>query len=232
MEKVSRQSRKISGSGLSSRTSPDSRIPRNHCRKSNLLRAIGKVSADQLLSANNGTPRVRNSASRSTVPAIGPASISSYRSNQASISAAWPGCSNFREAQASANDRPASCCKFQDGVQTFARKCSIAASSPWKSLRYKWRGFQSISTPPRSNTATKRSAIVVVPIESKLLTVALLSRSFSARARTFLSPALPAPDSVRDSESPVLHSKHADSAAPRSSCISLQEYGSRMPPKG
>src|ERR1017187_337960 len=34
------------------------------------------------------------------------------------------------------------------GVQTVARKCSIAFSSPSKSLRYKGHGFQSISTPP------------------------------------------------------------------------------------
>ena len=62
-------------------------------------------------------------------------------------------------AQSSANERPASCCSFQDCVHTVARNSSIASVSPSKSLRYKYRGFQSIRTPPRSNTAMEHSAM-------------------------------------------------------------------------
>src|SRR5258708_31452398 len=66
---------------------------------------------------------------------------------------------SFSEEQASANGRPASCCSFQDCVHTVARNSSIASVSPSKSLRYKYRGFQSIRTPPRSNTAMEHSAM-------------------------------------------------------------------------
>ena len=38
----------------------------------------------------------------------------------------------------------------------------MAASSPAKSFRYRWRGFQSMRTPPRSNTTTLGCAWGVV----------------------------------------------------------------------
>src|SRR5882672_5648978 len=146
-------------SGFNSFTSPESIVPRNHFKNANRFSAAGKVSADQLLSAYKGTLREFSSARISTVPAIGPASISSYRPNQASINSAACGCTCFSAAQASANGRPASCSSFHDCVHTEARNSSIASLSPSKSLRYKYRGSQSISTPPRSNTAIERPAI-------------------------------------------------------------------------
>src|SRR5712671_6731649 len=157
--KVSRKSLKMRASGFTSFTSPESITPRNHFKNSNRFRAAGNVSADQLLSAYKGTLREFSSARISTVPEIGPASISSYRANQASINSAACGCTCFSTAQPSANDRPASCSSFHDCVHTVARNSSIASLSPSKSLRYKYRGSQSISTPPRSNTAIERPAI-------------------------------------------------------------------------
>ena len=68
-------------------------------------------------------------------------------------------CASCPRRQSSANERPASCCSFQDCVHTVARNSSIASVSPSKSLRYKYRGFQSIRTPPRSNTAIEHSAM-------------------------------------------------------------------------
>src|SRR6267378_7612857 len=52
-------------------------------QNSNRFRAAGKVSTDQLLSAYKGTLREFSFVRMSTVPEIGPASISSYRRTQA-----------------------------------------------------------------------------------------------------------------------------------------------------
>src|SRR6267154_5985285 len=98
---------------------------------------------------------------------------------------------SFKEAQASANGRPASCCSFQDCVHTVARNSSIASVSPSKSLRYKYRGSQSIRTPPRSNTAMEHSAMRrkilterTTPVEYSVFTEPAISVEVSAGGKT------------------------------------------------
>src|SRR5258706_11082453 len=91
IQKESRKISKIRRSGFNSLTCQKSSTPLNQLRHSNRLTAIGNVSADQLLSAYIGTLRDRNSLRMSTVPGISPPSISSYRSNQASINFALSG---------------------------------------------------------------------------------------------------------------------------------------------
>src|SRR5712671_22476 len=221
MAKVSRKSLKIRASGFNNFTSPESITPRNHFKNANRFSATGKVSADQLLSAYKGTLREFSSARISTVPEIGPASISSYRPNQASINSAACGCTCFSAAQPSANGRPASCSSFHDCVHTVARNSSIASLSPSKSLRYKYRGSQSISTPPRSNTAIERPAISrpILADRSGPFEV-LRGPAHASRPTKETIPPLP---------QTIFAKKNLSSRASRGTCFSLEGAG-RNPP--
>src|SRR5260221_13554484 len=108
------------GSGFSSFTSPESITPLNQFKNSNRFRAAGKASTDQLLSAYKGTPREFSSVRMSTLPETVPASISSYRRNQASINSALCGSTSFTKEQASANGGPVTYCSFKVCEDTVA----------------------------------------------------------------------------------------------------------------
>ena len=125
-------------------------------------------------------------------------SISGQREWYMAISSACSGCAATRVATASAKEPPASRLAFHSGVQTSARNDSIAATSSPKTLRYKCRGFQSMRTPPRSNTTV-------------VISVAITPHRSAGHGPRDAAPIEPAPKSYR---SPADEASMPDRAEP------------------